>query len=354
MKKGIEMKKRTIRRKGRTLFSTGSTLLNLACSDSYYGAFLPGTMVNVVGDSSAGKSLLGLSVLAEAANNPAFDEYLLVLDDVESALFFDIRKLFGVKAEERIQGPDGPVSSSRSDTIEEFYFKVDTLIKNGVPFIYILDSMDALTSESEQDKFEERKDAFQKGKKTTGSFGDGKAKVNSQNLRHVVNKLEKTGSLLIIISQTRDNIGISFAPKTRSGGRALTFYAVHEMWLAVVEKLKKTVRKKNRTIGSKIRVRVTKNKETGRQGEINFYIYFSYGVDDIGSCIDFLIEEGEWKKKGRYISTDLFPDVNTSRDDLIRFIEEDPEALVSLQKKCESVWKEILEACSLQRKSKYE
>ncbi len=83
------------------LVPSGSTLLNLACSGSTAGAYKVGKIVNIIGDSSAGKSIEGFTLLAECANNPAFDKHELIYDDVESANSFNLEYLFGEKAAKR-------------------------------------------------------------------------------------------------------------------------------------------------------------------------------------------------------------------------------------------------------------
>ena len=64
-----------------------------------------------------------------------------------------------------------------------------------------------------------------RGDQEGGSYGTEKAKINSERLRPVVNALRKNGSILILISQSRDRIGFGakFDPKTRGGGNAPTF-----------------------------------------------------------------------------------------------------------------------------------
>ena len=125
---------------------------------------------------------------------------------------------------------------------------------------------------------------------------DGKAKINATNLRRFLTPLKKSGSILIIINQTRDNLGFGFEKKTRSGGHALRFYANIEMWSSVKRKTSKTVRGKPRQLGVECKIQIKKNRITGRERTIFLPIYHSFGIDDIGSCIDYLLTEDYWKK----------------------------------------------------------
>ncbi len=332
-----------------SLVPTGSTLLNLACSNRTTGAFKPGTLNNIIGDSSAGKSLLCLNILAEIAQIPEFKDHILIYDDVERRLFFNIERLFGASLAKRITGPDGPVTESASSTIESFYYNLDNKIKAKERFIWILDSMDALDAETAEKKFQENKEAFQKDKEGKGSYGDGKAKINSENMRRVTQNLRNTDSLLIIVSQTRDNLSPGFAPKTRAGGRALEFYASHIMWLAKIKKIKKMIRGKNRTIGVDVRASISKNSLTGLQTEVDFPLYYGYGLDDISSMIDFLIDEKELPQSANSI---IWQNEKYTRKALIHHFEE--EGSKELQILCKKVWTDIVDQLFPDRKPRYE
>ncbi|KKL16215.1 hypothetical protein LCGC14_2497770, partial [marine sediment metagenome] len=49
-----------------------------------------------------------------------------------------------------------------------------------------------------------------KGKIVAGSYGDGKAKKNSAGIRQLLGPLNKSGSIIFKINQTRDNKFICF------------------------------------------------------------------------------------------------------------------------------------------------
>lgn len=336
--------------------SSGSTMVNLACTDDYRGAFPKGKYTFFVGDSTSGKTFLSMSCFAEANSSPEFKDYELIYDNVEDGCDMDLEGLFGKGVADRIQAPakDG----SMSFTIEEFYYNLDDCIKhakkNKTSFIYILDSMDGLSSESEGDKFEDQKKAHEKGNVTAGSYGDGKAKKNAAGIRRAMKGLRDTDSILIIVSQTRDNIGFGFEKKTRSGGHALKFYAHHEIWTSLGGRISKTVKGKKRNIGIKAIIKIKKNRSTGGLHEVRAEIYPSYGIDDIGSCIDYLVEEGWWSKVGKSnIATGDEIDFEGSREKLIQHIE-DNDLVQALRETTGACWLHIKEASSLKRKKRYE
>ena len=335
------------------LVPTGSTTFNLECSGYVEGAFKIGKMVNLIGDSHAGKTLFAFTVFAECDLLERFDDYDFIYDDVEAANEFDLEELFGEGCAERID------ESIRSKTIEEFNDNIARALDNNKSFIYVLDSFDALTSEAAMKKDEENRIAREKGKDTTGDYGDGKPKAFSRFCSMRIQDLNDNGSVLIIISQTRDNIGFGamFNPKTRSGGKALKFYAFHEIWLAC----QKRVKKGKRTITTDTQAKITKNKLTGNHGECYFPILRDYGVDNLRSCINFLMDEGDWTGKPGAVNTKGFlapttndkgkkkhPSIAVIIDDI-----EDNNREDEIFQLCQELFDSIMENLKPKRKKKY-
>jgi len=335
--------------KGNTL-SSGSALLNLACTDTPWGAFIPGRYYLLVGSSSAGKTWMMLSIAAESTLHDKFKDYRIVLDETEEGNNIDVGFYFGKNVSSKIRAPkydeeDNPVYST---TIEEFYDNInrelDKAEEHGYGLIYMLDSMDALTSAAEIKKTDEQREAREKGRETTGSMGDGKAKVNSQNLRRVCSRLNKTGSMLFIICQERDNIGSMVASKTFSGGNALLFYATLQIWLTHKQEIKATIKGHTRTLGNISKIAIKKNRLTGqRHRDLELPFYHSFGIDDTGSLIDWLVEEKHWsggaKETAKIQATEF--DVELNKEQLARHIESLPHGRKKLYKIVYDVWKEI-------------
>jgi RecA/RadA recombinase len=352
MKKDVAKMRRALKHKSQDMkpkpgdgLSSGSTLVNLAASGKPFVCFYKGHYYFFVGDSSSGKTFLVLTCLAESCQNPNFDGYDLIYNGTtEKGALMDIRRFFGKRLTERLK-------VTYSDTIEEFYYDLDDRLERGKPMIYILDSMDGLNSEDDYAKFKEQKAAHKKGKETAGSYGDGKAKKNSQTLRKMLTRLHKTGSILIVIGQTRDNLGFGFEKKTRGGGRALKFYAALEMWSAVAKHIKKDYKGKPREQGILAQVQLKKNRLQGKDRTVYVPIYHSYGIDDVGSMVDYLVEEKHWKKSKGVINAPEF-DFKGHRDKLIKHIEEE-DCVPELKGITKRVWQEIEEAVSIHRKRRY-
>ena len=335
--------------------STGSTLLNLACTGNPFRGMMAGGYYLVIGDSSAGKTVLASTCLAEAAINPKFDDYDLIFDNVEDGAFF-FEKFYGPRVCKRIKSPNTNKKTgepANSTTVEEFYANHSRLTSERSN-IYILDSQDALSSDAEKKKQKEKRKAIETQTETAGVMTDAKAKLHSQNLRAAVADTRDTKSILVMLAQSRDNMGFGaqFEPKTRSGGRALKFYAQLEMWFSVLKHLKKDVRGKQREIGIVARVKVKKNRFTGKNRTVDIPIYHSFGIDDIGSCIEFLITEKHWsKKKGAGINAPEFEFTGSTKQ-LIDHIEQN-NLERQLRKLVGRVWHEIEAETEVVRKNKY-
>ena len=328
------------------LVSTGSTLLNLALSDNPYGGLALGKVVNIVGDHSSGKSFLAWTIFSEVTYNSMFDEYTLRYIEPEVAFEFDVEKLFGKKVGDRVvvDVVDKAVSKKKREepyTVENWYNDTRAILAKKIPFIDILDSLDATTTKAE---FEREIDE--------GSYRLEKPKLMPEVLRKIAGGVKDTESLVIIISQTRDSIGLSFGggTKTRAGGQALHFFCTYELWMAV----KGHVIRRERDVGVNVRVRVKKNKWTGKQREVEFPIYFDYGIDDITSMIHWLTDEKVWSRPtGRRVVETNGDFIDATIDKLVEHIEENSfqDKLIQIVAK---KWREIEESIATNRKGKYD
>jgi RecA/RadA recombinase len=338
------------------LLSSGSTVLNLLCTGRTTGFIPKGTYALIVGDSDAGKTVAAGTILAEAANNPNFDDYRLILDDPE-IMTLDIEHFFGKKLAERIERPagtdDDPIVST---TVEELYEHLDKAFDKGKgkPFIYILDSENILSSDAEAKKIEKTRAARRNQQQAAGTMTDDKAKVHSRRLRIVRNNLKTNGSILIIISQTRDNFGFGaqFDPKTRAGGWALKFYAKLEIWLSVRQQITKQIKGKKRQLGIITKFNVKKNHLTGKKGSCLVPILWSHGIDNTGGMIDYLIDEGHWKGSENNLRASEFR-FSGAKEDLIALIESKSKER-QLRKIVGQVWRDRQAACIVERKVRYE
>lgn len=264
-------------------FSTGCKLLDMVTggAEGVYG-FPSGRFVNIVGDKSAGKTFLANEIIASAYHKYDKKKFKWVYDDCESGYSFDTQELYGFDIM-----PENPV---RSRTVEEAFCNISDFankLKGDQFGIYVLDSLDGLTSDEQNEQAQDRLKAFHNGKDyDKGSYNMGKPKYLSREFfPQLASVIQDKNILVIIISQVRENIDMfSFEKFSRSGGKALDFYAHMVLWLATA---KKTM-KKDRAVGVTVKAKVTKGKVARPYRECFFTFLYDYGLDDIGTSVDFL------------------------------------------------------------------
>lgn len=170
-------------------------------------------------------------------------------------------------------------------TVEEFYDDLcacaASVRKQGVPALYFLDSLDALS-----DKVEMGADFDEK------SYNMTKQKQLGKLFRLCTAEVARARMCLIIISQTRANIGSMFTEKRRSGGDSLNFYSSQVLWLSHLGDITKTRSKVKRSVGIRVKAKMTKSKIALPHRTCEFVITYGHGIDSLASSIDFLDEVG--------------------------------------------------------------
>jgi len=350
---------------------TGSTLYNLACTDRPDGAFPVGTIVNVVGDSSSGKTVLGLSCFGECNLLPSFDDYRFIYDYSECAAEIDIGAMFGKRTASRIEKPhEGKTLTGYSSTVEDWQDAMNACLEDGRPFIYLLDSLDALTSENELAQVEKQKISRETGEATTGDYTAAKKAASiTQILRTMNDELKGNNSLLIVISQVRKKLDSRFPVRYRTGGDALLFYTSLESWVQIRGKLEV----RGRQVGVHTVTRVSKNKITGKRREVPIVMRDALGIDDAEALLTFLIDEKVFevgkkkntKKKDKEKDKEKEKEKKKSNSITIEelgfeglpstFLKrtEDPEVMKWLVDKTTQTWKEIEASLVVTRFRKY-
>lgn len=284
-------------------FKTGCKLIDLVVGGNkgVYG-FPAGKFINIVGDKSAGKTFLANEIIASNYYSFPKDKFRWVYDDCESGYSFDTNAMYGFD----IMG-DNPIHST---TVEEAFCNISDFadsLKKGQFGIYVLDSLDALTSAEQDTHAEERLKAFHSDKEyDKGSYNMGKQKYLSQEFcPQLCSKIQNKNILVIIISQIRENIDMfSFEKFSRSGGKAIDFYAHTVLWLATMKKIVK----KERAVGVVVKAKVTKSKTPRPFRDCIFSFLYDYGLDDTGTSVDYLFdlrtEKGELNTKAKALQWD--------------------------------------------------
>lgn len=316
----------------RLFFPSGSTLLNLALSDDPYGGYVFGTIANIIGDRSSGKTFLSWNLFAEINSiKKQFDKCSLNYDDVEQRLRIAVERMFGKDILNR-------VDLLGTEVIEDFYLSVMDKVKKKKPFVYILDSFDALSDREEAKRKELKKDY------------PAKTILLTEMLRKIKGNIRNTNSFLSIVSQVRENLGVVIGPsKKRAGGKALGHYCDYEQWLSQ----RGLVKRKDLEVGVHVNVKITKNSVTGKLREVKFDILHDYGIDDMGSMVDWLCENKFWEKPEKSQTIDTGSDFGViNRNALIETIDEEclETKLIEITAEC---WRQLEEEIRTRRKPRY-
>lgn len=253
-------------------FSSGCGLIDEALG----GGWVLGRVSNVVGDKSAGKTLLAMESSANFAL--AFPDGMIRYGESESAFDIPYAQALGMPVD-RIIFNDG---KEPLRTVEDLYADLSRCLDawKDRPGLYIIDSLDALSDAAEMDReFDE------------GSFGGTKPKAIGKLFRMLIDRIEQQRVHFMVISQLRDKLGVTFGEtKTRSGGKALDFYATHIMWLAEKAKQKRTINGVERITGVEVQAYVKKNKVGLPFRKADYSVLYGYGVDDLMAMAEWAFE----------------------------------------------------------------
>ena len=285
---------------GVPVISTGALPLDIALG---VGGIPRGRVTEIYGPESSGKTTLTLHLVAEAQKNGGVAAFI----DAEHALDIGYARKLGVKTDDLLV--------SQPDTGEQALEITEMLLRSGAMDIIIIDSVAALVPRAEIE----------------GDMGDShmglQARLMSQALRKLTGAVSKTRTALVFINQIRMKIGVMFGnPETTTGGNALKFYSSVRLDIRRIGALKEG----DSTIGSRVRVKVVKNKVAPPFRQAEFDMIDGEGISRTGAILDMAVDQGLVTRSGAWYS---YGDerIGQGRENSKTFLKEHPDVIKKIE-----------------------
>jgi len=285
--------------------STGCLSLDVALG---VGGVPKGRIIEIFGPESSGKTTLALHIVAEAQKAGGFAAFI----DAEHAIDPEYSKILGVNTEELL--------ISQPDTGEQALEICETLVRSGALDVIVIDSVAALVPRAELE----------------GDMGDShmglQARLMSQALRKLTGTVSRSNTTVIFINQIREKIGVMFGnPETTPGGRALKFYSSIRMEIRRITSLKDG----GEMVGSRVRVKVVKNKVAPPFKQSEFDIMYGQGISSEGDILDLAVTGDIVEKTGAWYSFEDLK-IGQGRENAKTFLTDNDDILKSITEKVKS------------------
>lgn len=287
------------------VISSGCLSLDVALG---VGGVPKGRIIEIYGPESSGKTTLALHIVAEAQKAGGFAAFI----DAEHAVDPEYSKRLGVNIEELL--------ISQPDTGEQALEICETLVRSGAVDVIVIDSVAALVPRAELE----------------GDMGAShmglQARLMSQALRKLTGTVSRSNTCVIFINQIREKIGVVFGnPETTPGGRALKFYSSVRMEIRRIT----TIKDGTEMVGSRVRVKVVKNKVAPPFKKSEFDIMYGLGISYVGDIIDLAVEGNIVEKMGAWYSYDDMK-IGQGRENAKSFLMENKEIMDKVVAKVKS------------------
>ena len=312
--------------------STGATMLDIAVSNRPYGGIAVGRITELTGLEGSGKSLVGAQLIANTQKRGG----VAVLIDTETAVNPEFFTAVGINMNKLVYVHISTVEDI-FDAITNIIEKVRTGKDKEKLVTIIVDSVAAASTKKEMEA-----DFGKDG------YATDKAIIISKAMRKITGLLGRERIALVFTNQLRQKMNApAFSdPWTTSGGKAIAFHASTRIRLSLIGKINDS--NKN-VVGVKVKAVVVKNRLGPPHRTAEFDIYFDRGIDDYGSWLDVLKNNGLIKQSGAWYTL-----VDESTGEEIKFQSKDfPKILEEDIPRKEAIYQKICDELIMKYKSEY-
>jgi recombination protein RecA len=279
-----------------SVISTGAISLDAALG---VGGIPRGRVTEIYGPEASGKTTLALHLIAEVQQAGGIAAFI----DAEHALDPVYAQKLGVKTDELL--------ISQPDTGEQALEIAETLVRSGAIDVIVIDSVAALVPKAE--------------------MGDAQmglqARLMSQALRKLTGIISKSKTAMVFINQLRQKIGMFVGnPETTTGGNALKFYASIRLDVRRIGQIKDG----EETTGSRVRVKVVKNKVAPPFRQAEFDMMYGAGISREGDLLDLASERGLVQKSGAWYAYQE-ERIGQGRENAKKYLKEHPELSTAIE-----------------------
>ena len=281
---------------------TGALALDLALG---IGGVPRGRVIEVYGPEASGKTTLAQHIVAECQKRGGIAAFV----DAEHALDPEYARALGVNVDELL--------ISQPDTGEQALEIAEELVRSSAVDVVVIDSVAALVPKAEiEGAMEDQQMGLQ-------------ARLMSKALRKLTGIVGKTNTTVIFINQLRQKIGVMYGnPETTTGGNALKYYSSVRLDIRRCDSIKKD----DKDIGNRVRVKVVKNKVAPPFKTCEFDIIFGKGICKLGCILDVAVSMDIVKKAGAWFSYNE-EKLGQGREKAKEFFETHPEILEEVEAK---------------------
>lgn len=258
-------------------YSTGVAILNKLISGSIEGGIPSGRIVEICGDEGSGKTTLGLKILSETQKKGG----LAVLFDTELSLNMNWMMVLGIDPNSLLY-----FQVSLIEQIIDLIERIDKIIRKIDKKLPVTIMWDSIAATSTLKELEE---------------GFGVETMHSKLISKVFSKFKKlminNVATFIGVNQIRNKINglkfrtVSFANKAVKSSSSICI-ELRKMGVVMKDSI---------PVALKVKTKITKNKLCASIDDCVIVIDFKKGIDDVASCVYYLLEKGILKQEDGYI-----------------------------------------------------